>query len=548
MIVLKEEPLLNDLIRARITSVEYRGLTKEKIEELYIQEYGELPPNFTIITTDELDIGKDSGFDATAIHFQDKNVNEVYFFNRGTEVDGDKFTELNIIDTLKEYRKNPDNLRKIVFEGNEDVFTDGYSVFLGTDQLSTRDGYKFIEDVEGIVNRTNSDTEPTFHLDGHSLGGAETQTSLLLHNSLFKDANVYNDAPINIFNIILSDENLTKEIEQKFNIEIRVSSDLFSLPLSVLVALLDEKYGHLSNKITYYRNNDDLLTTLNLPFEYRLTNEKNVVVLDSKSDVQMVDLVKKYPGFTYYIMGVLNRANSEEGLSYPEMILHAGLAIRSQLLPTFLQNSIEKDINNLIADFEEMNVDGGIGKGHSIDKLIENLAALEGRTIVGNEEIITIANSGGSGETIQLNIDKTYQFYVTGYSILDGKKSYMNLIRNIHDTYLTDAYNNIINKVQGKMNDIESAPHAYLSSFDRYTHDAEYYIYYKNFRFTEEIPTTLPRNISFYTDDILHVIQQETTRQEDFLDKYKDGIKQLVNEDKRIALLFDTYSERRGSS
>ncbi|WP_036688292.1 DUF6792 domain-containing protein [Paucisalibacillus globulus] len=545
---MSKDPLLNDLIRARITSVEYKGLTKEDIEKLYIQEYGELPPNFDIITSDELGIGEISGFDGTAIHFHDENINEAYFFKRGTEVDANKITELNLLETLKEYKKDPSNLKEIVFKGNEDVYTDGYTVLLGSEQLSTEESKYFTRKVEEIVKNTKSDIEPTYHLDGHSLGGAEAQTSLLLLNELFENANVYNDAPMNIYNVILSDSKMKQKIQKKYGIRVEHQSDLHQIPKSELIAILDEKYGHLSNKITYYRNNDDLLTTLNLPFEYRLTNEKNVVVLDSKSDVQMVDLVKKYPGFTYYIMNILYRANSEEGLSYPEMILHAGLAIRSQLLPTFLQNSIEKDINNLIADFEEMNVDGGIGSGHSIDKLIENLAALEGRTIVDNEEIIYIGSSGGSGETIQLNIDKTYQFYVTGYSILDGKKSYMHLIRNIHDTYLTDAYNNIINKVQGKMNDIESSPHAYLSSFDRYTHDAEYYIYYKNFRFTEDIPTTLPRNISFYTDDILHVIQQETTRQEDFLDKYKDGIKQLVSEDKRIALLFDTYSERRGSS
>lgn len=65
------------MIRARLTGEEYNDLTKDKIEELYIQEYGKLPPNFDVITAEELGIGNESGFDSTVIHFHNDDINEV---------------------------------------------------------------------------------------------------------------------------------------------------------------------------------------------------------------------------------------------------------------------------------------------------------------------------------------------------------------------------------------------------------------------------------------------------------------------------------------
>lgn len=52
----KQQDLLNDLIRARLTSVEYDGITKDDVEKLYILEYGELPPKFEIIDLVKLGI------------------------------------------------------------------------------------------------------------------------------------------------------------------------------------------------------------------------------------------------------------------------------------------------------------------------------------------------------------------------------------------------------------------------------------------------------------------------------------------------------------
>ena len=130
---MKEDGLLNDIIRARITSLEYGRVSKEDIEKLYIQEYEEIPPNFDIIESQNLGIGKKSGFNGTAIHFFDENINEVYLINRGTEGNIDELTD-GLYEKINIYRKDPEKLKEIVFDGNEDIYTDIYTVLLGEDQ------------------------------------------------------------------------------------------------------------------------------------------------------------------------------------------------------------------------------------------------------------------------------------------------------------------------------------------------------------------------------------------------------------------------------
>ena len=196
---MKDEGLLNNTIRARITSMEYGGISKEDIEKLYIQEYGDAPPNFDIIESKDLNIGAESGFNGTVIHFQDESINEVYFINRGTEADIGKLTD-GVFEKLKDYRKEPEKLKEIVFDGNEDIYTDIYTVLLGEDQFSTEDNIDYTNKIIGKVESKDSKLNLKYFLDGHSLGGAEAQNLLIITGDLFTNVNVYNDAPMNIYN------------------------------------------------------------------------------------------------------------------------------------------------------------------------------------------------------------------------------------------------------------------------------------------------------------------------------------------------------------
>src|SRR5699024_11192563 len=120
----------------------------------------------------------------------------------------------------------------------------------------------------------------------------------------------------------------------------------------------------------------------------------------------------------------------------------------------FLQNKYEREISGLKSDFEAMNGDGAVGKGHSMDLVVENLAKEKGRNIVNNQEIIEVTGDGG--KTIKLNVDAVYKFFMYGHTILDGKKNSLNILKERYETYVTSVYKGHILKVEREMSDIEA--------------------------------------------------------------------------------------------
>ena len=533
------EGLLSDAIRARITSIEYDGIGKEEIEKLYIQEYGEIPPYFDIIDSNDLNIGEKSGFHGTAIHFHDKDVNEVYFINRGTEADLDKLTD-GVLEKFTSYKNEPEKLKEIMFEGNEDVYTDIYTVLLGEDQAQTSDNTNFTNKVVNKVNKMDSEVELKYFLDGHSLGGSEAQNIMVITDDLFTNVNVYNDAPMNILNVILSNDRAKKVIEEKYGVMVKRVSDLNDIPINDLIAILDKEYGHHSDKITYYRNADDIMTTLTLPYEYRLidADASNVKTYAGHPDAEMIDLVQKYPSLATGITYILDRANKDGGIRAVDV---ASLAMVYSVTEDSLWSFISQ-VNDLVDDVKGMN--DHIGDGHSIKKLVENMAGAQGRIIVNNEEFYLIGDATGK-KTIKLNIDSAYKFYKVGLTIMLGKHNVLDKLKKNYEYHVLTRYDRFRRKVRQEMDEIEGRPHAYLSSNDYYSHDAKHIMRYENLRFIENPPLKAPTNISSQLEGTIQNIQKEIVRQEKFLDTYKDGIIKLVEEEERVALLFNSFADRR---
>ncbi|WP_315969689.1 DUF6792 domain-containing protein [Numidum massiliense] len=455
----KKQDLLNDLIRARLTSVEYDGITKDDVEKLYILEYGELPPKFEIIDSSNLGIGNLSGFHATAIHFYDKDVNEVYIFERGTEADPEQFSKSwkEWLSTLIKYKKNPEKLKEIVFPGNEDMHYDAYSVLMGEDQSQTEDAQDFIDRVIQKVNEKNAPSNADYYLDGHSLAGAEVQMILATMGGKIKNAHVYNDAPMNVYNIVVIHDGIKKRVKRKFNVDVNDPKELKKIPPEDLIPIIDEELGKYSDKITYYWNVQDLLTSLNLPFAYRLTNDKNVVMLDSNPEKgRPDDLVSKYPLTTRTLMGILHQADKGKGLSYAEMFIFLSIGLNAQYLPRFMQISLERELADLLKEMEELDFEG-----HMQDVLVGALAKNFGRTIIDNEEIITVKSPHG-GRTIWLNIETAYTMYKDGQSLLSKKKDKLPDVEKAFQQYVLDDYDDHLHSVQSKMDEIEADPHAFL--------------------------------------------------------------------------------------
>lgn len=536
---MKKEGLLSDTMRARLTDIEYDGISKENIEQVYIQEYGILPPKFDIIDSNDLDIGEKSGFHGTAIHFHDKDVNEVYFINRGTEANLDKLTD-GVFEKFKGYKNEPEKLKEIMFDGNEDIYTDIYTVLLGKDQFSTEDNIDFTNKIIDIVEKKDSKIEVRYFLDGHSLGGSEAQNILLVTDGLFTNVNVYNDAPMNIYNNFMVIDDLRDAVESQFNIDVTNINDLKEIGVNDLIAILDKEYGHHSDKITYYRNADDIMTTLTLPYEYRLidADASNVKTYAGHPDAEMIDLVQKYPSLATGITYILDRANKEGGIRAVDVAsLAAVYSVTEDSLWSFISQ-----VNDLVDDVKGMN--DHIGDGHSIKKLVENMAGAQGRIIVNNEEFYLIGDATGK-KTIKLNIDEVYKFYKVGLTIMLGKQNVLDKLKKNYEYHVLTRYDRFRRKVRQEMDEIEGRPHAYLSSSDYYSHDAKHIMRYENLRFIENPPLKAPTNVSSQLEGTIQNIQKEIVRQEKFLDTYKDGIIKLVEEEERVALLFNSFTDRR---
>ncbi|HEY4554498.1 MAG TPA: DUF6792 domain-containing protein, partial [Bacillaceae bacterium] len=448
----------------------------------------------------------------------------------------------DLVKTFKEYKKSPENLKEIIFSGNEDVYYDAYSVFLGQNQTQTIDNINFTNEVKTAIKRKMLNNNPVYYLDGHSLGGAEAQTLLGVQEKLFKDVNVYNDAPANIYNLILSSDYLLDRVYIKFKIDVREYSDLNQIPTSELRAFLDREIGHNSSKITYYRNEEDILTNTTLPWAYRFINERNTVVFNSIPDVDKHrDLATEHPAVVALMHMILNRANKDKGLSYTEMLLYTRLGLGAKYLPGFMQTPIEKDLAAFMEKVAEMDP-----SAHSMASIVEQIAKQEGKEIINNQWILTVKDAA-YGEEIKLNINASYDFYVVGHTIVMGKEQWISQFQHIFHMEVTNDYSSNVRKVLRKMDEIESNPHAYLSSFNRYTADAQYYVQYTNFRFLENVPQSLTSNITNSLDDIIQNVHEENRRQQGFLERFKAGVKKLVQEDARVSLLFDTFFERRGA-
>ena len=237
----------------------------------------------------------------------------------------------------------------------------------------------------------------------------------------------------------------------------------------------------------------------------------NVKTYEGNPDAVMIDLVEKYPRLSMGITYILKRANKEGGLRAGDIAsLAAVYSVTEDSLWSFISQ-----IQNLTDDFESMK--GDMGAGHSMDKLIENMAKEQGRMIINNQEIYLVADSKGD-KMIQLNIDETYDFYKLGTSIMLEKQSALNKLKEVYEYRVLSRYDRFRKKVRGEMDELELRPHAYLSSGDQYTNDAQNIMLYKNLRFIEDPPRKTPTNVSSQLESIIHDLQDEKVRQEKLLE------------------------------
>lgn len=130
-----KEVLFSQELRGRVMDLEYSGLTKKAIRQIYFEETGKkLTTDFDIYYSKDyikkLNIGK-NGFDGAIIHFYDesKGINQVYSIARGSE------------------NREEENWRP------EDWMYNMFSIFVGQNKGQYLDAQLFEKEVTSIINK-----------------------------------------------------------------------------------------------------------------------------------------------------------------------------------------------------------------------------------------------------------------------------------------------------------------------------------------------------------------------------------------------------------
>lgn len=254
-----EEILNTDIIRARITDLEYGKISAEEIRRIYIEETGQEPPGeITVYHSDDLKVlsekkraGKDSGFDGTVIHFYDpkQGINQSYTITRGSESAEDNGEGAPL-----------------------DWVYNGLGIFTGQVKNQYDDAKYFDKTVTEMINKKVSvdykkrqkDGEHSQRVElekygvGHSLGGNHIQMLQLMNNS-FKSVYAINDAAPTSYQLAFIDRKFKFALADKFNINPDNNAELYTIPPDQLKAFAEEYYKDRGKDIHHLTAEEDML-------------------------------------------------------------------------------------------------------------------------------------------------------------------------------------------------------------------------------------------------------------------------------------------------
>ncbi|MFY0761254.1 DUF6792 domain-containing protein [Metabacillus dongyingensis] len=250
-----EEVLNSDILRVRLTELEYGGeknFTVEEVRKIIIEETGESPPrNIEILSTDSLkefkelkNEGKDSGFDGTAIHFYDaeKGINQTYVITRGSE-NGERL----------------DNEEK---GGPLDWIYNSLGIYAGKESNQYREAKLFdslvSKEVEKNIKLNHIEIENKKYGLGHSLGGNLIQMISIMNGS-FEKVYAFNDAPPSAYQLAFIDISFRRQLFLRFDLNPNSFDEIYAIPPAELKAFAENHYRESNQNIHHLTNEEDML-------------------------------------------------------------------------------------------------------------------------------------------------------------------------------------------------------------------------------------------------------------------------------------------------
>ncbi|MED4153928.1 DUF6792 domain-containing protein [Priestia aryabhattai] len=521
------KPVLNDSIRNKLTQLEYKGLSgKEKeIKQIYKESTGKEPPSFKIYSSDEMNIGKDSGFDGAAIHFYDKkkHINQVYYIFRGTEPSKDF----------------------------GDVVYDALGIGAGKDQEQIRDATKMYEKVEGYIK--SSSTKIERYGDGHSLGGHLIVTLGLITKD-FKDIRGMNDAPVNVNQLIKIDSDFSDYTRRKYG-------NIDSISSKKLIEIANIYYKKQKAKISHTWVKGEPMHAQSFPGSWYAGNK--VTMLGDLDTEEMIN-IGKYPfqkeakwNPVYmidqfrYNLGVKTTLG---GLGFVNDHVKQETLLN---LPETRDQYLESVKRYPFLHFGEIKAGIGVGAAVMVNtftspgatfQLVKGISQSKQAKLHGINYVVkyTEANAmktyyqvfdSGFQEEILLDYEQMKKFVYYCANAIKDKEANLNTLKQYLHIEINEVFEAKKKKLKMKISREEASPQSFMEKADK---DGATLAWFGQKRVAEKVTfdkTFDPLDDSVFTpvEEIISSIQEEVTYYQKFLEAFFQNFEKMMEADESVA-------------
>lgn len=138
------------------------------------------------------------------------------------------------------------------------------------------------------------------------------------------------------------------------------------------------------------------------------------------------------------------------------------------------------------------------------------------------------------GKDIKFNISSSVRMYTEGLSILDTKQTVLDEIKSQYKRKYIQDYTNREERIMKEIRDMEENPYSYQDLMGPFTNDTNAFHRVTKIDVHEDIPK-LPENFMVIFEGIFNYIEGVITKEKELLQKIKESIEGLFEEDERIA-------------
>ncbi|MCM3490701.1 hypothetical protein M3689_15405 [Alkalihalophilus marmarensis] len=529
------KPTIDNNTRNHLTQLQYTdNFTVEDVRTIVNDQMkGNLDDiEINIYHSNDLRIGRESGFDGSAIHLinEDLNINEVYYIFRGTV----KF---------------------------EDIYYNASGIATASNTEQIDDAEIFFDTVQRILPQQ----ELKLYGDGHSLGG-HLINSLALKKQVFTNVRGLNDAPINAYQMAQYDTMFSTYLTNKTGVE-----NPQTLKEETITALARDFYKEQSKVISHTRVKGDPLYSQSFPGKLYIGEQIHYI-----GDLETRDFpdVGQYPlsnlakysphltldklryeskvGSLFWLVRETDQRFGSEGVEYvmtnwQDILRRSAARPEGQLAlgasGTYLLYTAQQALRSpgILYQSYEVKSNWHLVHNHTLDALISyyNEQHDTKQTIYQVQDVI-------SGEYVLLNKQDLREFGLRYEHAIEQKYLILQELRTFLYQEIEDLYDGVKRDLNAKMTSLESSPGSIVSTPKRST-GGVLGGSFSDFRTLDRIEfdrsfKPMDEAITNPVYNVINQIENEINHLESFVSSFQATYLEMFATDESIASSIGTYA------